>query len=404
MLALGRYVGSAALPLIAGLVLDRSNLSTGRRLRYVRQIASVALVLSVYLLVSEMDRVSLVTLSRAWPFRGLEYSPGLLGLGLLFVTDVTLTISASVVLVPLALYDRWRRTSALTPEALALRVVRLWLSVAGITAVIVLTIQLPRWGVPFVVRIALVAAAVVAASLVFDELGFALSMRQWGPRETPPQALRDANRQLARLAGIREPEVHYVLSGRVRIANAFAGGLIRPRVAMTSELYQQLESPQWQWVLAHEIAHLRFHHRWLMVGSGALLSALVLSGGEVLIRSSGDLPLWVLFGLVGLLYFTGLRTLPGMLSRRHEDQADREAVRLTGLLHSAGPTAREEADPARLAASALLRVREINDSRDAQGRLSALSATHPRLSARIARLGFALGEQDELVPLDQFQP
>jgi STE24 endopeptidase len=138
--------------------------------------------------------------------------------------------------------------------------------------------------------------------------------------------LRDSLFALAEKAGVRIKQVHFLQTGKGRMANAFA--MRGNNVLLTDYLLQNLSKREVNAVAAHELAHLRHRHPlWLQV-TGVLAIGLpvgVLVGLESarwMTPGLADLlfPACILLGLM-LIYF---------LSRRFERVADAGAVKLTG--------------------------------------------------------------------------
>jgi STE24 endopeptidase len=147
---------------------------------------------------------------------------------------------------------------------------------------------------------------------------------------------------LARDAGFRTRGLFVMdASRRSGHSNAYFMGFLRPRIVLFDTLVDQMSVEQAAAVLAHEIGHfkLRHVHRRLATGlAGTLLGLWVLSrlvAWPPLFEAAGfGAPSFhaalALFGLCGGAFTFYLDPLSSWLSRRHEYQADRFAVRLTG--------------------------------------------------------------------------
>jgi STE24 endopeptidase len=159
----------------------------------------------------------------------------------------------------------------------------------------------------------------------------------------PAGELRDRIEALAARAGFRTRGLFVMdASRRSGHSNAFLAGLLRPRIVLFDTLVERAPVDEAVAVLAHEIGHWRRRHvaRGVALGLGSqLLSLLVLS------RLVAWPPLFRAFGfddpslhaaaalalLAGGSFTFFLAPLGAWLSRRHEREADRYAVRLTGL-------------------------------------------------------------------------
>jgi STE24 endopeptidase len=159
----------------------------------------------------------------------------------------------------------------------------------------------------------------------------------------PEGELRTRLEALCRDAGFRTRGLFAIdASKRSGHSNAFFAGLLRPRIVLFDTLVARATVDEAAAVLAHEIGHYRARHvhRRLAVGLAAqVLSLWVLS------RLAAWPPLFQAFGfpapsfhaLLALASLGGgaftffLAPISSWISRRHEYQADRYAVRLTGL-------------------------------------------------------------------------
>jgi STE24 endopeptidase len=156
----------------------------------------------------------------------------------------------------------------------------------------------------------------------------------------PEGPLRDRLEALSREAGFRNRGLFLMdASRRSGHSNAYFAGLFRPRVILFDTLVSQMSVDETASVLAHEIGHYRAHHvhRRLAVGLAATWVGLFLLSRLVpwppLHAAFGfDAP--TLHGAVALLALGGgafvfwLQPLAALLSRRHEYEADRFAVRI----------------------------------------------------------------------------
>ncbi|HEY6100262.1 MAG TPA: M48 family metallopeptidase [Anaeromyxobacter sp.] len=152
--------------------------------------------------------------------------------------------------------------------------------------------------------------------------------------------LRQRLEALARDAGFRNRGLFVMdASRRSGHSNAYFAGLFRPRIVLFDTLVAQMSVDEAASILAHEIGHYRAHHvhRRLAVGLATTLAGLF-----VLSRLVPWPPLHAAFGFdapslhgaIALLALAGgpfvfwLRPVAARLSRKHEYEADRYAVRI----------------------------------------------------------------------------
>ena len=156
----------------------------------------------------------------------------------------------------------------------------------------------------------------------------------------PEGPLRRRLEAMAGDAGFRNRGLFVMdASRRSGHSNAYFAGVFRPRIVLFDTLVAQMSVDEAASVLAHEIGHYRAHHvhRRLAVGLATTLSGLF-----VLSRLVPWAPLHAAFGFaaptlhgaIALLTLAGgpfvfwLRPVAACLSRKHEYEADRFAVRL----------------------------------------------------------------------------
>ncbi len=156
----------------------------------------------------------------------------------------------------------------------------------------------------------------------------------------PEGPLRDRLEALARDAGFRNRGLYVMdASRRSGHSNAYYTGILRPRIVLFDTLVQRMSVDEAASVLAHEIGHYKAHHvhRRLAVGLAASFAALAVLSWLV-----AWTPLYLAFGFsqpvlhgaLALLALGGgsfvfwLHPLASILSRRHEYEADRFAVRI----------------------------------------------------------------------------
>ncbi|MFO7595272.1 MAG: M48 family metallopeptidase [Desulfocurvibacter africanus] len=183
-----------------------------------------------------------------------------------------------------------------------------------------------------------------AVSLVLAAIGPTLILplfNKFTPLEPGPlrERIEDfAHRQGFDLTGI------FVMDGSRRSSksNAFFTGLgKRKRIALFDTLLSRHDNDEILAVLAHEIGHSRLGHIKRMLAASVLKTGLLFGLMQVFIASPG---LFAAFGMermsvhAGLVFFLILYTpvslvlsvLSGLLSRRHERQADAFAATTTG--------------------------------------------------------------------------
>jgi STE24 endopeptidase len=201
----------------------------------------------------------------------------------------------------------------------------------------------------------------------------------------PDGPLRARLERLATEAGFANRGLQVMdASRRSGHSNAYFTGLFRPRIVLFDTLVAQMSVDEAASVLAHEIGHYREHH----VHRGLALS---LAGTLVMLLALSRLVPWpplyaafgfeapslhaavALFALCGGAFVFWLAPLAAALSRRHEYQADRYAVRL-----ARAPEALAEA---------LVRLNRENLSNpDPHPWYGAWHHSHPTLAERLAAI------------------
>jgi STE24 endopeptidase len=158
----------------------------------------------------------------------------------------------------------------------------------------------------------------------------------------PDGPLRERLVALAQTAGFAHRGL-YVMDASRRSAhsNAYFTGIFRPRVVLFDTLVDGLEVDEAASVLAHEIGHYRARHvhRRLALSLVSLLATLLILSWLVPwppLHAAFGFPAPTLHGAVALFSLGGaafvfwIQPLASLLSRRHEYEADRYAVRLAG--------------------------------------------------------------------------
>lgn len=158
----------------------------------------------------------------------------------------------------------------------------------------------------------------------------------------PEGPLRERLVALAAAAGFAHRGLYVMdASRRSGHSNAYFTGIFRPRVVLFDTLVDGMDVDEAASVLAHEIGHYRARHvhRRLALALASLLAALL-----VLSLLIGWPPLHAAFGfseptlhgavalfsLGGAAFVFWIQPLASRVSRRHEYEADRYAVRLAG--------------------------------------------------------------------------
>ncbi|MGI6358598.1 MAG: M48 family metallopeptidase [Bacillota bacterium] len=188
-------------------------------------------------------------------------------------------------------------------------------------------------------------------------------------RQTLPEAqAEELLVELAQRLQLAVPRLYLIPSAFIWQANAFASGMLSPRVHVTRLLWDTLSPRERQFILAHELAHLRRRDPWRLFTLYALPAWLV--AGSLVLLEMVDAGWALLVAGVSLLVaalFVMLVALPDR--RRSELSADALAVQATGDLAAA--------------ASALQRVQRRVSS---GGRFRRLLRTHPLLETRLQAL------------------
>ncbi len=179
-------------------------------------------------------------------------------------------------------------------------------------------------------------------------------------------------RSLSARLRIDPPALHFIPVDKLPQANAFAAGLLFPRVYVTRLLWDSLNQGEQQFILAHELAHVQRRDT-LRLFALFLLPVWLLASSLILLLFVDDN--WALGAAGGLLLAAVAVTLGVTMPIRRslESKADVLALRATG-------------DP--LAAEAALRHMHAEGQPDRRRRRP---ATHPNLASRLERLRKAKG-------------
>ncbi len=242
----------------------------------------------------------------------------------------------------------------------------------GAFAVVLLARAGRRWWLPgAAVVVAFGAAITYAGPVVLDPL-----FNRFEP--LPAGQTRDDVLELARRAGVEVGEVYSVdASRRTTAANAYVTGLGQTkRVVLYDTLIDNFERDETRLVVAHELAHVKYHD----VPYGLLFLALVAPAGMFAVARVAERlgpatgpgavpPLALALALVVPL----VTTVSLQLSRRVEARADSYSLRLT-----------DAPDPF-IAFERRIALRNVADP-DPPAWRTALLATHP---PTIERIGIA---------------
>jgi STE24 endopeptidase len=156
----------------------------------------------------------------------------------------------------------------------------------------------------------------------------------------PDGALRARLEALAREAGFRNRGLYVMdASRRSGHSNAYFTGIFRPRIVLFDTLVERMSVDEAASVLAHEIGHYRAHHvhRRLAVGLVSTLAALLVLSWLVPwppLHHAFGFAQPTLHGAVAILSLGGgafvfwLQPLASVISRKHEYEADRFAIRI----------------------------------------------------------------------------
>jgi Zn-dependent protease with chaperone function len=186
--------------------------------------------------------------------------------------------------------------------------------------------------------------------------------------------LRNRALSMASRMGVTLDRVYVVPAGKGHLTNAYG---ISNAIALTDNLGKYLTKTQLEFVMAHELAHVKLKH----VRKYFLLGVAVFSITGVLLFwfSQRALPLRPLLQLVAMI---GPLVTLYYCSRRFEYSADEEAVDFTG-------------DP-ETAIWALANLRQSSELPAAYDRLTELFATHPTLAHRVHAIA-----NDGRIPADR---
>ena len=249
-------------------------------------------------------------------------------------------------------------------------------AVAALVAVIAWAMTHGAWFTPAALLVVVVFGAVAGRRAVRRE--------RFHPASADALRVQAPLQRLALAADVAAPEGVVERDGEP-LSWTTAVPRRRPAVHVTTGLLDQLDDPQLEAVLAHELAHV--------VNRDALVMTMVAGAPVAYVRgvrslmkldSARELLLAIVFVLPALPPIAVLLAVSRILSRHRELIADRDAAAMTG-------------SPAAVAGALLTlgagrhRDRDLRDvfhflpARDPSG-LHRLWATHPSLKERLARL------------------
>ncbi len=186
--------------------------------------------------------------------------------------------------------------------------------------------------------------------------------------ETKSGELRNRAFSVARRMGTTIQRVYIVPAGKGHLTNAY--GMSRA-IGLTDNLGKHFTRPQIDYVIAHEVAHVKYRH-----GLKQSLFAVMFFSALTLLLFRIPIAIGALRPLLDVVVIFAPLTAFYFLSRRFEYAADREAVNFTG-------------DP-ETAVRALASLYQVSAVPIRCSRLIELFLTHPALTRRaraIARLG-----------------
>ena len=166
---------------------------------------------------------------------------------------------------------------------------------------------------------------------------------------------------IASRMGVSLGRVYVVPAGKGHLTNAFG---MSNAIAVTDNLGKYLNKAQIEFVIAHELAHVKLKH-----GRKQLLVVIAIFSAIALLLFRFRQPALTFRPLVQLVVMIGPLTAVYFCSRRFEYSADREAIDYTG-------------DP-EMAVQALAKLHQSRELPAADDRLTELFMTHPTFRKRV---------------------
>jgi heat shock protein HtpX len=218
-------------------------------------------------------------------------------------------------------------------------------------------------------------------------------------RDQAPQ-LHDMIERLCAMADLPKPRVAVIDTD---VPNAFATGRSpkHAAVAVTRGLWERLEPPEVEGVLAHELSHVANRDVLIMTVSSffAMLAGVLtrwmmfagMFGGDRRDNSNGP-PVWLIVLLVSVVTYFISQILILAISRYREFAADRGSALITGAPeHLMSALQKISSDMFRIPQRDLREVETMNAffiiPTNVKQRATTLFMTHPPLEQRLERLG-----------------
>ncbi len=255
-----------------------------------------------------------------------------------------------------------------------------------------------------VLSVGLIPMILIVVALAFfqyftsDKLALAASGAKVVERDQAPE-LHAMIERLCAMADLPKPRVAIIDSD---VPNAFATGRspTHAAVAVTRGLWQRLEPPEIEGVLAHELSHVANRDVLIMtVASFFAMLAGVLTrfgiyggmfgGGRG--RDNNAVPVWLIVLLVSVVTYFLSQILILAISRYREFAADRGSALITGAPeHLMSALQKISSDMFRIPQRDLREVESMNAffiiPTSVKGSVSGLFLTHPPLEKRLAAL------------------
>jgi heat shock protein HtpX len=213
-------------------------------------------------------------------------------------------------------------------------VTTLFLLGALYVAFFVVLVNIFNVGIGFVLL--LMAGLAFLQYFTSDKIALAASGAKVVDRDQAPE-LHDMVERLSAMADLPKPRIAVIPTD---VPNAFATGRSPKRavVAVTEGLWNRLEKPEVEGVLAHELSHIGNRDVAIMTISSffAMVAALLMRmglwggmfGGDR--NRDGGAPVWLIMFAVSLITYVISYVLILMISRYREYAADRGAALITG--------------------------------------------------------------------------
>jgi heat shock protein HtpX len=232
-----------------------------------------------------------------------------------------------------------------------------------------------------------------------DKLALMASGAKVVERDQAPQ-LHDMIERLCAMADLPKPRVAVIDTD---VPNAFATGRSpkHAAVAVTRGLWERLEPPEVEGVLAHELSHVANRDVLIMTVSSffAMLAGVLtrwmmfagMFGGDRRDNSNGP-PVWLIVLLVSVVTYFISQILILAISRYREFAADRGSALITGAPeHLMSALQKISSDMFRIPQRDLREVETMNAffiiPTNVKQRATTLFMTHPPLEQRLERLG-----------------